>query len=222
MTAATGTAHVVAANVVHGLVPDVLGPLDRSAIDKRPVEGRVRVGELGLDGDQQVDKKHHGGVDQAVYAYAREDARWWATELGYDITPGRFGENLTTDGVDVTGAVLGERWRVGDDGLLLEVSSPRVPCRTFQGWMQEPSWVRRFTAHGAPGAYLRVIQPGTVGAGDSIEVIHRPRHGVTIGEAFLPRRVDDDLLRRALEDPGVRGAMARAIRRDLAARARGR
>jgi MOSC domain-containing protein YiiM len=213
---------VVSVNVVHALIPDVRGDLDLTAIDKRGQEGRVKVGPLGLVGDDQYDKRHHGGVEQAVYAYAREDADWWAAELGYEIRPGRFGENVSTSGVDVTGAVLGERWRIGDGGLLLEVTSPRVPCTTFQGWMDEPHWVKRFTDHGAPGAYLRVVAEGTVAAGDEIEVVHRPDHAVTIGDVLVIRRADTDRLVRALEDPGVDGKMAHAIRRDLEARARTR
>jgi MOSC domain-containing protein YiiM len=214
------TAHIVSVNVVHALIPDTLGSLDRTAIDKRGQEGRVYVGSLGLQGDDQYDKKHHGGIKQAVYAYAREDADWWAAELGYPITPGRFGENLSTAGLDVTGAVLGERWRIGDDGLVVKVTAPRIPCKTFQGWMDEPHWVKRFTGHGAPGAYLRVVAEGTVGAGDQIEVVHRPDHGVTIGEVFVIRRADADRLRRALDDPSVEAEMADEIRHDLEVRAR--
>jgi MOSC domain-containing protein YiiM len=213
-------AHIASVNVVHALIPDTLGSLDRTAIDKRGQEGRVYVGTLGLQGDDQYDKKHHGGIKQAVYAYAREDADWWAAELGYPITPGRFGENLSTSGVDVTGAVLGERWRIGDDGLVVQVVSPRIPCTTFQGWMDEPHWVKRFTGHGAPGAYLRVVAEGTVGAGDEVEVVHRPDHGVTIGEVFVIRRADADRLRRALDDPSVEAEMADEIRHDLDLRAR--
>jgi MOSC domain-containing protein YiiM len=214
------SARIASVNVVHALVPDTRGDLDLTAIDKRGQDGRVQVGPLGLQGDDQYDKRHHGGVEQAVYAYAHEDAAWWADALGYDITPGRFGENLRTAGLDVTGAVLGERWRVGDDGLVLEVTSPRVPCNTFQGWMDEPQWVKRFTDHGAPGAYLRVLVDGTVGAGDEVEVVHRPDHGVTIGEVLVIRKADTARLLDALDDPGVSGKMAAAIRRDLEARAR--
>jgi MOSC domain-containing protein YiiM len=216
------SAHVVSVNVVHALVPDTRGDLDLTAIDKRGRPGRVHVGRLGVHGDDQVDKRHHGGVEQAVYAYAREDADWWAAELGYPITPGRFGENLSTAGLDVTGAVVGERWRIGNDGLVLQVTSPRVPCTTFQGWMDEPRWVKRFTEHGAPGAYLRVVSEGTVGSGDEVEVTHRPGHGVTIGEVLVIRRADTERLLHALEDPGVNGKMAHAIRRDLGARASNR
>lgn len=222
----TPTAAVVeAVNVVHALIPDERGDLDRTAIDKRPVHGRVAVtvpGEagVGLAGDQIYDRKHHGGPDQAVYAYAREDEDWWAAELDRSIAPGSFGENLTTYGLNVTGAVIGERWRIGDDGLVLEVTAPRIPCKTFQGWMDEPHWVKRFTEHGAPGAYLRVVSPGTVGAGDAVALEHRPDHGVTVGDVFVIRRAHADGLRRMIDMPGINEDLAEFARRDLAARAR--
>ncbi|WP_156250144.1 MOSC domain-containing protein [Pseudactinotalea terrae] len=156
-----------------------------TAIDKRPVPGPVVVGELGVEGDQQVDHINHGGPDKAVYAYAAEDLARWAEQLGRELGPGMFGENLTTAGVDVTGAVIGERWAVGDGGLLLEVTMPRTPCYKFAHKMGEPRWIKRFNAEGRPGAYLRVLQPGPVAAGDRIEVGDRPAHGVTIGQTFL-------------------------------------
>ena len=218
---------VESVNVVHALIPDHRGDLDRTAIDKRPVDGRVAVSvpgtsEVGLAGDQIYDRRAHGGPDQAVYAYAAEDLQWWAAELGRAIAPGSFGENLTTYGLDVTGAVIGERWRVGDDGLVLEVTAPRIPCRTFQGWMDEPHWIKRFTEHGAPGAYTRVVSPGTVGAGDAVTVEHRPDHGVTVGDVFVIRRAPADGLRRLIDMPGVNEDLAHVARRDLAARARPR
>ncbi len=155
---------------------------NRSGIDKRPVEGRVAVHPLGLDGDVQVNRKHHGGEGQAVYAYAQEDADWWQRELGRELPPGRFGENLRTTGLDLTGAVLGERWRVGT--ALLEVTACRIPCANFERFWGVPQLVRRFTAHGATGAYLRVLETGEVGAGDAVDVVHRPDHGVTTGRLF--------------------------------------
>ncbi len=155
---------------------------NRSGIDKRPVDGRVAIGELGLDGDVQVNRKYHGGEGQAVYAYAQEDADWWAAALGRDLPPGRFGENLRTRGLDLTNAVLGERWAVGT--ALLEVTACRIPCANFERFWNVPQLVRRFTAHGASGAYLRVLQTGEVGAGDAVEVVHRPDHGVTTGLLF--------------------------------------
>jgi MOSC domain-containing protein YiiM len=155
---------------------------NRTGIDKRPVAGRVAVHPLGLDGDVQVNRKHHGGEGQAVYAYGQEDADFWAAELGRDLPPGRFGENLRMSGVDLTGALLGEQWRIGT--TLLEVTAPRIPCANFARFWDEPQLVRRFTAHGATGAYLRVLEPGDLGAGDPVEVVFRPDHGVTTGAAF--------------------------------------
>lgn len=219
-------ARIASVNVVHVLVPDTRGDLDETAIDKRPATGRVPVtapedGGVGLAGDQVVDVRHHGGRDQAVYAYAVEDRDAWAQVLGHELAAGSFGQNLDTEGVDVTGAVVGERWQVGDDGLVLEVSSPRIPCSTFQGFMDEPHWVKRFTDHGAPGAYLRVVSPGSVGAGDPVAVVDRPAHGVTIGDVFRLRATDADRLRRLLdEQPDLAAALDHAVRRDLAARDR--
>ncbi len=154
----------------------------RSGIDKRPVAGRVAVGELGLDGDVQVNRRYHGGEGQAVYAYAQEDADWWSAELDRELPPGRFGENLRTAGLDLTGAVLGERWQVGT--ALLEVTACRIPCASFERFWGVPQLVKRFTAHGASGAYLRVLRTGEVGAGDEVRVVERPDHGVTTGLLF--------------------------------------
>ena len=178
------TSGLVTAVCVSG--PDLLAVPDRrpnrSGIDKRPVQGRVAVGELGLDGDVQANRRHHGGEGQAVYAYAQEDADWWAAELDRELPAGRFGENLRTTGLDLTGAVLGERWRVGT--TLLEVTASRTPCANFERFWGVPQLVRRFTAHGATGAYLRVLETGDVGAGDAVEVVSRPDHGVTVGLLF--------------------------------------
>lgn len=162
-----------------------------TGIDKRPVEGRVMVadpgpkgdGGAGLAGDAICDTRHHGGSDQAVYAYAREDLDWWERELQRQLRSGMFGENLTTRGLDVSNAHIGERWHVGES-CVLEVTSPRIPCRTFAGWLEEQRWVKRFMQHGAPGAYLRVITPGPVQAGDAVTVVAKPDHEVTIGFMF--------------------------------------
>ncbi|HKN54325.1 MAG TPA: MOSC domain-containing protein, partial [Amycolatopsis sp.] len=152
-----------------------------TGIDKQPVGGRVEVrapgpkgiGGSAIVGDEIGDLRNHGGDDQAVYAYAREDLDAWETELARSLPNGIFGENLTTQGIDVTGALIGELWRVGES-VLLEVSVPRIPCRTFASWLDERGWVKRFTARAIPGAYLRVVEPGTIEAGDSITVVDRP------------------------------------------------
>jgi MOSC domain-containing protein YiiM len=153
-----------------------------SGIHKRPVDGRVAVLEETLDGDRQVNRKHHGGEGQAVYAYAQADADWWQTELDRELPAGAFGENLRTTGLDLTNAVLGERWAVGS--AVFEVTAPRIPCANFARFWDVPDLVKRFTAHGASGAYLRVLQTGEIGAGDAVEVLSRPDHGVTTGLLF--------------------------------------
>lgn len=217
------SAHVTAVCVVHELLPDPGQDPDVTAIDKRPVPHAVAVHDLGLEGDTQCDTKHHGGRDQAVYAYADEDAGYWAGALARDIPPGLFGENLRTSGLDVTGAEIGEVWRIGDtsSGVLVEVTSPRIPCSTFANRMRQPQWVKRFTDHGAPGAYLRVLAPGIIAAGDTIRVERRPGHGVTIGDAFL--RATPEAMRALLDAEGAGvvdlAESLRAFARKTAARA---
>lgn len=179
---------------VHALIPDVGGSLVSTAIDKRPIDGTVDVGRLGVMGDRQFDTRHHGGEGQAVYAYAQEDADWWSVELDRELPAGRFGENLRTLDVDVTGALLGEQWRIGS--TVFEVTAPRVPCVTFQGFWGVPRLVKRFTQHGAPGAYLRVLEPGRIQAGDEIMVMYRPDHDATIGVTFRALTVERSLVPR--------------------------
>jgi MOSC domain-containing protein YiiM len=175
--------HVLAVCIVGLQLFDVPGSrVGRSGIDKRPVEGRASVQQLGLDGDAQLDRRDHGGEGQAVYCYGQEDAEWWERELGRALPAGRFGENLRTAGVDLTGALLGERWRIGT--ALFEVTAPRIPCATFERFWAVPQLVKRFTARGATGAYLRVLETGDVGAGDAVEIAFRPDHGITTGRAF--------------------------------------
>ncbi|TCC50937.1 MOSC domain-containing protein [Kribbella capetownensis] len=173
---------VLTVNVVEKLIP---GPKETglTAIDKRPQAGRVQVGELGLTGDMVCDTKNHGGPDLALYAYADEDANWWSAQLGREIPTGLFGENLRTGGLDITGALLGETWRIGAEVEVM-VRAPRIPCITFQHRMQEPHWVKRFHQAGRPGAYLKVLRTGSIGAGDPVEVLSRPDHEVTIGVMF--------------------------------------
>lgn len=182
------------------------GATGSTGIGKRPVDGPVAVSApgpkgvagSGLAGDAVVNLQHHGGNDQAVYAYAREDLDLWEKELGRPLPAGTFGENLTTSGLDVTHARIGERWRVGPR-LLLEVTSARIPCMTFQGRLGEPGWIKRFTRAGVPGAYLRVLEPGEIRAGDPITVEHRPDHDVTIALAFRGMTTGREVLPRLLE-----------------------
>jgi MOSC domain-containing protein YiiM len=208
---------VVAVCRVHALLPDRGNGV--TAIDKQPVTTGVRVSRFGLFADVQADRQHHGGPDQAVYAYAEEDAHAHAAGLGRDVPPGLFGENLRTRGIDVTGAVLGERWRVGEK-VLLEVTYPRTPCGTFERRMGIPGWQDAFRAGGAPGAYLRVLRSGAVRADDGIEVVERPEHGVTIGRWFAGETPEDAEALLAAESSGgyslpekLRAHVERSLRR---------
>jgi MOSC domain-containing protein YiiM len=175
--------------------PNPWKPSGTTGIDKRPVDGPVAVaapgpkgtGAVGLAGDRVFDVKSHGGDDKAVYAYAREDLDDWQRELGRELPNGTFGENLTTLGLDVNAALVGERWRIGEQ-VVLEVSCPRVPCGTFQGWLDRDGWIKRFTEAARPGPYLRVVRGGTIAAGDRIEVVHRPDHH-EVSIAFFYRAV---------------------------------
>jgi MOSC domain-containing protein YiiM len=179
--------------------------LHLTGIDKRPLDGPVAVaapgsegtGAVGLAGDRVYDVKHHGGSDQAVYAYAREDLDRWEATLGRRLENGVFGENLTTLDVDVNGALIGERWRVGAD-VVLEVSCPRIPCGTFQGWLERDGWIKQFTEAALPGAYLRVIEPGDIRAADPVEIVYRPGHDVTIALTFRALTREPELLPRLL------------------------
>jgi MOSC domain-containing protein YiiM len=176
-----------------------------TGIDKRPVDGPVMVsrprakgmGLVGLAGDRVYDVLNHGGPDQAVYAYAREDLDFWVAELGRPLPNGVFGENLTTEGIGVNDALIGERWRIGPD-VILEASCPRIPCGTFQGWLARAGWVKRFTLAARPGPYLRVIEPGEIQAGDQIEVVYRPDHDVTVALSFRALTIEPELLPRLL------------------------
>lgn len=183
--------------------PNPWKKLSATGIDKRRVDGPVAVsapgpkgtGAVGLAGDRVYDVRNHGGADQAVYAYAREDLDGWESELGRPLAGGVFGENLTTLGLDVNGALIGERWRIGAD-VVLEVSCPRIPCATFQGWLEQGGWIKQFTRAAVPGAYLRVIEPGDIRAGDPVEIVHRPAHDVTVALTFRAMTLEPDLLPR--------------------------
>ncbi|MEV5438585.1 MOSC domain-containing protein [Streptomyces sp. NPDC052682] len=180
-------------------------PEGLTGIDKQPVAGPVRVAApgpkgvagSGLAGDAVCHRRHHGGDDQAVYAMAREDLDEWENTLGRPLANGSFGENVTTQGLDVSGALIGERWRIGST-VVLEVTCGRIPCRTFQEHLGEKGWVKRFTERGAPGAYLRVIEPGEIRAGDPVEIVHRPDHDVTVALQFRAVTTDRTLLPRLL------------------------
>ena len=195
----------------------------RTGIDKKPASGPVEVRApgpktsglgSGLVGDFIGDGKHHGGDSQAVYAFQREDLDRWSERLGRPLPNGYFGENLTTVGLETNEARLGERWRVGE--VVLQVTTPRIPCATFRGHLGEKGWAKMFTATGRPGAYLSVVVPGFIAAGDPVEVIHRPAHDITVAMAFRATTLERSLLPRLLEagddlDPELREAADRGV-----------
>lgn len=212
-------AEILAVCRVEQLLPDS-GSVGVTAIDKRPASERLRVRPLGLRGDVQADRKHHGGASKALYAYADEDAAFWAGELGRPIPAGLFGENLRTAGLDVNGAEIGERWTIGDE-VVVEVTCPRTPCATFQRRMREPQWVKRFTREGRPGAYLSVVKSGSVGAGDTVRVLSRPGHGVSIASWFTGADAAQADAMEAAEAAGML-TLAREMRESIdAVRSRG-
>jgi MOSC domain-containing protein YiiM len=182
--------------------PNPFKTVDTTGFDKWPIAGAVQVrapgpkdGGLGsgLVGDVVGDRANHGGDDQAVYAYAREDLDLWASDLGRELRNGAFGENLTTVGLAVNDALIGEQWRIGDE-VILQITCPRIPCATFSGWMGERGWLKAFTRRAVPGAYLRVVRPGRIRPGDPVTVVRRPEHHVTVGLTFRALTLEPDLL----------------------------
>jgi MOSC domain-containing protein YiiM len=196
------------------------GNLKRSAIDKLPQAGPIRVTTLGLVSDEQADHADHGGTEQAVYAYAREDLDRWGTMLGRELRSGQFGENLTVEGVELTYATIGERWRIGS--VLIELDAPRIPCSVFQGFMDEPQWVKRFTAEGRPGGYFRVLAEGELQAGDDVTVEHRPDHGVTLQQVFRALTGHREFLPLLLVAPELQESAREYARRIMGATAQPR
>jgi MOSC domain-containing protein YiiM len=213
--------HVLSVNVARPRAnPDPRAQSKLTGIDKQPVPesvlvrppGRSQSDASGLLGDTIGNTRLHGGPDQAVYAYAREDLDRWETQLDRSLTNGMFGENFTTAGVDLTRTRIGEQWRIGSGTLLLEVSAPRTPCRTFASFMDVPRWIRTFAEAGLPGAYFRVLSPGEVRAGDGITVEYRPDHDVTIGLAFRARMTDPALIPALLQADALSAEMKRFAR----------
>jgi len=194
------------------------GRVGRTAIRKRGTDHPVRVLRSGLGGDSVCDTKYHGSPDNAVYAFAREDLDRWGRELGSPLPDGQFGENLTTHGIDVNAALIGEQWRVGT--ALLEVTKVRTPCKVFAGFMAQTGhdaagWIKRFTRDGRPGPYLRVLEEGVVQSGDPVVVEHRPDHDVSVAMVFRALTTERELTAQVL---GAQ-ALAESVREILVARA---
>jgi MOSC domain-containing protein YiiM len=180
---------------------DYRGRPARSAIWKTPVGGRVAVRGVNLEGDDQADREAHGGPDKAVYAYAVEDTRWWEKQIGRPLEPGVFGENLTVEGIDVNEALVGERWGIGS--TVLEVSEPRIPCWRLGVRMSDDRFLRRFTEEMRPGAYLRIVSEGDVGAGDEIRVVEKPATDLTVRDVFRIYIHDRHEAGRLIANPGM-------------------
>jgi MOSC domain-containing protein YiiM len=196
---ATSAGRVLSVNVGAVREFEFGGRPSRSAIWKSPAAGRVVVRGVNLAGDDQADRKAHGGPDKVVYAYAVEDARWWQDRLGRPLEYAELGENLTTEGVEVNDAFVGERWEVGT--AVLEVSEPRIPCWRLGAGMNDKTFPRQFTEALRPGTYLRLIVEGSVGPGDEIRVVERPAHGLTVRDIFRIYTRDRDEIPRLLAVP---------------------
>ncbi|WP_354640228.1 MOSC domain-containing protein [Kitasatospora camelliae] len=218
-------AHLLSVNLARPRPNPAKPEAGSTGIDKRPVEHPVVLRApgpkgacphpSGLVGDAVLDTRHHGGDDQAVYAYARESLDLWARELGRDLPGGSFGENLTTVGLDVDGALIGERWQIGEQ-VVLEVSVPRIPCATFAHWLDERRWTRRFTERALPGTYLRIVRPGSIRVVDRITVVDRPAHGLTVRDCFRAVTTDAALLPRLVDVAALPAEVRELARRRTA------
>jgi len=196
--------------------------LPETAIEKQPADGPVRITAYGVEGNACADTVNHGNEFMRVYAYSSEDYRWWENELGSPLKPGLFGEQITTEDIDLNAALVGETWRVGT--AVIQIAHVRTPCQTFKGWMghtghDDTAWVRRFAAAGRPGPYFRVLVEGTVSAGDAIVVLDRPDHEVSVATMFRalmldPRQLPALLAVDPLQDWVRERALAAAARSD--------
>lgn len=193
-----------------------------SAIRKHSVAGRVTVGPLGLEGDEQGDRTVHGGVDKAVHLYPRDHYPLLSglrPELADRLTPGVLGENLSISGIDESSCCLGDRFRVGT--VLFEVSQPRRPCWKIDARLESEGMVRLFHELGTTGWYFRVLEPGELGVGDAVELVERPRPDLTIRDLFTTFHSptpDADRLRDFATAPGLTQSwVERLLRRANAA-----
>jgi MOSC domain-containing protein YiiM len=198
---ASGRAKVLSVNVGGPREFEYHGRRARSAIWKSPVAGRLAARGVNLEGDDQADRNAHGGPDKAIYAYAIEDTRWWEKQIGRSLTYGEFGENLTTQGIELNDALVGERWQIGS--VMVEVSEPRVPCWRLAVRMNDPLFPRRFSEALRPGTYLRIVEEGDLGAGDEIRVVSKPNHELTIRDVFRIYLRDRNEASRLLSVPQI-------------------
>lgn len=191
-----------------------------TSMEKLATPGPVMVGKEGIVTDTQTDRRHHGGEEQAVYAFAREDLDLWGSRLGVELRDGQFAENLTTEGIDVNEALIGEQWRIGT--VLLQICSVRTPCNDFKNWIgvsgfDNSQWVKKFAQEARPGPYLRVLEEGQLQAGDEIVVVHRPDHDLTVSTLFKAISTDRSLLPRLIGIDGLGDKPRAAAERYVAA-----
>ena len=197
----SGVARVVSVNVGRPRTVEWHGRKVRSAIWKEPVAGRLRVEGVLVDGDAQADLRVHGGPTKSVYAYAAEDYRWWSEQVGQELDPGTFGDNLTIEGIDPARTVIGERWAIGT--AVLRVTEPRIPCFKLGIRMGDAAFVDRFADAARPGTYLAIEDAGELGAGDEVRRLHTPEHGVTIGDVERAHNADVERARILLDVPDL-------------------
>jgi MOSC domain-containing protein YiiM len=216
---ATSVGKVLSVNVGAVREFEYRGRPARSAIWKSPAAGRIAARGVNLAGDDQADRQAHGGLDKAVYAYAVEDAQWWEQQVGRPLAFGEFGENLTTEGIEVNDALIGERWEIGT--TVVEVSEPRVPFWRLGVRMNDSLFPRRFTAALRPGTYLRLVVEGELGAGDTIRVIERPDHDLTVRDVLRIYTRDHEEAGRLLAVPRMSESW-RGWANDLVQQAQGR
>lgn len=207
------TGRLLSVNVGTPRPVDWMGRTEFTSIWKSPVQGALAVQGVNVEGDDQADRSVHGGRDKAIYSYAAEDEAWWAEQLGREVGPGTFGENLTLSGIDVTNAIVGEQWQIGP--VVLEVSQPRIPCWKLAARMNDPDFPDRFSDAGRPGAYLRIIEEGSIRAGDPVNVIYRPAHTLTVGKAAGIYHRNRDECAILLEVPELAEPLKRWARRRL-------
>lgn len=195
------------------------GGTKTTGICKQPVAGPVEVGELGLAGDTQVDRRYHGGVDKAVYAYSQADYDWWTSQLPeHELLPGTFGENLTLEGLTGDLVQIGDRFRIGT--VLVEVTQPRQPCVTLGMRMGMLKFVKQFHLAQRPGFYLRVLEPGTLAAGDQVVCEHPAENSITVCDVYRLRfdqAASPQALRHAAEIPALSDAWREVFRELLEA-----
>lgn len=204
---------VISVNVSRPRAFEHHGKSATSSIWKSPVENRVAVRGVNVEGDDQADRGVHGGPDKAVYSYALEDVRFWESEHSRSLELAALGENVTTEGLDVTNAVIGARWEIGSAEF--EVSEPRVPCWKLAYRMEDPTFVRRFTKAGRPGAYLRIVREGEIAAGDEIRVLSTPAHGLSVGDVFRIYSRDRGDVKKLLDIPQLSESWRSWTERDL-------